>query len=164
MMLEAPKYDEDKNLCPMDWGHEEPFYLGLFEDELIAHIMNVRLTHDDYNKGYEINLDSTTHVTNSSHTRDDIMSTITITPRDKDCAVVTHRSKVTLQGEPSNPPPIVGTYNFEKLKKTPTQISLFELLHISPTHKAILDKALQDSIVDKNMDENTFQPMVGNLA
>lgn len=121
MLSETPKYDEDKNICLRDWGHDELFHSGWFEDELIAHIMDVKLTHEEYEEGYKINLDKTTDGTDSSHTREDTVAMITITPRDRDYALVTRRSKVTLQGVPPNLPPVVGTYNIvEQLKKTPT--------------------------------------------
>lgn len=101
--------------------------------------------------GYEINLDSTTYIEEMSLTRDNTMATITINPRDRDCAAITCRSKVTLQGVSSNHSTAVGSYNVvEKLNKTPTQISLFQLLCISPNHKDILDKALQDSVLARD--------------
>lgn len=52
----------------------------------------------------------------------------------------------------------------DQLKRTLAQISLFELLPILPSHKAVLDKALHEYVVSKDIDENTFQSMVGNLA
>lgn len=87
-----------------------------------------------------------------------MVATITVNPKRRDCIIITRRSKVTLQGVPSNQPSITSNYNtVDQLKRTPTQISLFELLRISPAHKAVLDKALKDSIVARDIDENIFQ-------
>lgn len=88
---------------------------------------------------------------------DKIVFNIIVNPRDKDCAIITCRSTVTLQGIPSNTPLTAGNYNLvEQLKKTPAQISLFELLCILPNHRAILDKGLQDSVVVRDIDKNAF--------
>lgn len=77
-----------------------------------------------------------------------VVTIISVNPRNRDCVIVTRRSKVTLQGVPSHTPPQTSSFNVvDQLKKTPAQISLFELLHISPSHIKILDKALQDSVV-----------------
>lgn len=85
-----------------------------------------------------------------------MVATITMNPKSRDCVVINIRSKVTLQGVPSNPPSITSNYNMvDQLKQTPTQILLFELLHISPVHKAVLYKALQDSVFARDIDENT---------
>lgn len=93
-----------------------------------------------------------------------MVATISINIRNKDCAVVTRISKVTLQRVPPQEPHQASNFNVvDQLKKTPTQISLFELLRISPTHRAILDKALQDSIVFRDMDEILLQAMVGTI-
>lgn len=94
-------------------GQDQPSHLDWFEDELIEHIMSVKHRHRDYAEGFNINLDKTAYDTN------DTIATITITPKDRDCAMVTCRSKVTLQGIPQNQPLVVGTYNVvEQLKKT----------------------------------------------
>lgn len=66
---------------------------------------------------------------------------------------------------PSNLPPQTSNYSVvDQLRKTLAQISLFELLHISSACKVVLNKALQESVVPRNIDENTFQSMVGNIA
>lgn len=46
----------------------------------------------------------------------------------------------------------------------PAQISMLDLLHISPTHKAILDKVLQDSSISTNIDVNQFEAIFRYLA
>lgn len=85
---------------------------------------------------------------NTLSTRDEMVATIIVNPKNRDCVVITRRSKVTLQGVPSNSPPPTSNYNMvDQLKRTPAQISLFELLRISSAHKAVLDKSLQDSVV-----------------
>lgn len=94
-----------------------------------------------------------------------MVATITVNPKRRDCTIITRRKKVTLQGVPSNMPSITSNYNMvDQLKWTATQISLFELLLISLAHKVVLDKALQDLVIARDIDENTFQSMVGNLA
>lgn len=95
---------------------------------------------------------------------DETIATIIVKAKNLDYAMATHRSKVTLQGAPYNSPPI-GTYNvIDQLKKILAQISIFELLSISPTHKVILDKYLCESTIPCDIDENSFQAMVGNLV
>lgn len=94
-----------------------------------------------------------------------MVATISINPRNRDCVVVTQISKATLQGVPPQGPHQASNFNvLDQLKKTPAQISLFELLRISPTHRAILDKALQESIVSRDMDESVLQSMVGTIT
>ncbi|GLJ04943.1 hypothetical protein SUGI_0007520, partial [Cryptomeria japonica] len=48
--------------------------------------------------------------------------------------------------------------------KIPALISILELLRISPTHKAILDKILRDTIVPTDLNVDQFQAMVGYLS
>lgn len=50
------------------------------------------------------------------------------------------------------------------MKKTPTHISIFESLHISLAHRAILEKSLCESLVSRDIDENIFQDIVGILV
>lgn len=52
----------------------------------------------------------------------------------------------------------------KQLKRTNAQISIFELLKISSTHKEILDKALLTTNVPKDLDIDRFQSMVGYLT
>lgn len=93
--------------------------------------------------------------------------------------VTTHsQSKVTLQGVQSEPNAphksvyvpksttnISNQYNLlEQLKKTPAQISILELLCLSPSHKDILEKALLETQVPTNLDHDQFQAMVGHLT
>ena len=52
-------------------------------------------------------------------------------------------------------------YNLvNRLLKTPTHISIFELLQISPKHKEILTKAL----VPNDLDVSRLQNMLSNLV
>lgn len=78
MISEAPKYDDDRNLCIRDWGHDQPSHSGWFEDELIEHIKDVKHTHKDYEEGYNINLDNTAYDTDNTRKSYDIVATITI--------------------------------------------------------------------------------------
>lgn len=58
-----------------------------------------------------------------------------------------------------------GQFNLiEKLGRISSQISIFELLHISPTHKAILEKYLQESSIPHDIDFNQFEVIVGHLT
>ena len=50
------------------------------------------------------------------------------------------------------------------LGKTPTQISILELLTTSPIHKEILEKALVEFCVPKNINASQFTTMIGNHA
>lgn len=49
----------------------------------------------------------------------------------------------------------------DQLGKTPVQIYILELLHISPMHKSILDKTLQYFSILQDIDVNQFEAMVG---
>lgn len=51
----------------------------------------------------------------------------------------------------------------EQLEKTPALISILELLCLSPSHKTILDQALQEASVPTNLNTDQFQAMVGSL-
>lgn len=51
-----------------------------------------------------------------------------------------------------------------QLEKTPTHISIFELLHISPPHKEIIDKALQETLIPTDLLMDQFQAMVGYIS
>ena len=103
-------------------------------------------------------------------------------------AVTRSRTKIILKGSepsatPSNPTmdmTAVGStgktsklvhstnaasYNIlDQLQCTSTQITIFELLKISPTHREILNKALSEENVPKDLDLNQFQSMVGHLT
>jgi len=92
------------------------------------------------------------------------ISTITIQGA-PDCAVTTRRGRVTVQGAPPHPPRPLSNYNLlDHLGKTPAHISILELLRLSPAHKAILDKALQESSVPNNINITQFQSMVASIA
>ena len=48
-------------------------------------------------------------------------------------------------------------YNLvDKLQRTPTQISIFELLELSPRHKKVLEDALHKENIPKNLDIDQF--------
>lgn len=51
----------------------------------------------------------------------------------------------------------------DQLHKIPTQISILELLKISPAHKDIQERALVGTTVPNNLDIDQFQAMVGHL-
>lgn len=74
--------------------------------------------------------------------------------------VTTHRGKGVLQGvlAKSNasfvPKPEYDLV--EKLGKTPSLISILELLRISPSHKAILDKVLRETSIPTNLNVDQF--------
>lgn len=63
--------------------------------------------------------------------------------------VTTWAQKYVLKGSTSKAKTLPKTqYNLvDQLQKTPAQISILELLKISPTHKDILEQALVDTIV-----------------
>ena len=84
-----------------------------------------------------------------------------------DCGATTQQGKITLQAttpnttNPSVPHALAmpstsqrptSRYDIlSQLGKTPAQISILELLTISPIHKEILEKALLESRVPKNI-------------
>jgi hypothetical protein len=76
------------------------------------------------------------------------------------------QDKVVLKGGSSNkfvPPP--SHYNLvDQLRKILAQISILELIKISPIHKNILEEALVNTNVDINLDINKFQAMVGHFS
>ncbi|GLJ23513.1 hypothetical protein SUGI_0445470 [Cryptomeria japonica] len=78
---------------------------------------------------------------------DNYVSTIII--KDKASENSTRRPRIVLE---------------EKLGKTLALISILELLRISPTHKAILDKILRDTAVPTDLNVDQFQAMVGYLS
>lgn len=51
----------------------------------------------------------------------------------------------------------------EQLDKTSALISILEILRLSPSHKTILDQALQEASVPANLNIDQFQAMVGSL-
>ncbi|GLJ28438.1 hypothetical protein SUGI_0559540 [Cryptomeria japonica] len=85
-----------------------------------------------------------------------------------ECNVTTRRGKVTLQGAPAKTIASSTTKPeyalIEQLGKTPTLISILELLRISPTHKAIIDKTLRGTSVPTDLNMDQFQAMVGYLS
>ena len=67
------------------------------------------------------------------------------------------QAKVVLKGASSKVVPPPSHYNIvDQLRKTPAQISILELLKISPIHKNILEEALVNTSVDTNLDVNKF--------
>lgn len=85
-----------------------------------------------------------------------------------ECHVTTRRGKITLQGALAKNTASSSTkpeYNLvEQLGKTPTLISILELLRISPTHKSILDKILRENVIPIDLNMDQFQAMVGYLS
>lgn len=76
------------------------------------------------------------------------------------------KSRIILKGVPSK---TIATpsnqYNIvDQLQKIPTQISIFELLKISPSHKEVLEQALMATTILNNLDVCQFQAMVGPLT
>ena len=51
-----------------------------------------------------------------------------------------------------------------QLWKKLAQISIFELLELSPLHKEILEKALRVASVPRNLDPNKFHEMVSHIS
>jgi hypothetical protein len=75
------------------------------------------------------------------------------------------QAKVVLKGTSSKAILPPSHYNIvDQLWKAPAQISILELLKISPIHKNILEEALVNTSVDTNLDVNKFQAMVGHLS
>ncbi|GLJ06735.1 hypothetical protein SUGI_0046600 [Cryptomeria japonica] len=85
-----------------------------------------------------------------------------------ECNVTTRQGKFTLKSAPNKNTTSSSTkpeYDLvEQLGKTPTLISILELLRISPAHKAILDKVLRDTPVPTDLNVDQFQAMVGYLS
>ena len=52
----------------------------------------------------------------------------------------------------------------DQLQRTNSQISIFELIKISPAHRKILDKALTEANIPQDLDLEWFQSMVGHLT
>ena len=66
---------------------------------------------------------------------------------------------------PSTSQRLASRYDvLSQLGKTPTQISILELLTTSPIHKEILEKALLESHVPQNINASQFTTMIGNLS
>jgi len=102
------------------------------------------------------------------------VNTIIIWAQTPDCIVTTCHGRVSIRGAPTNDqlstsaptnPPSTHKYNLlDHLDKTPAQISILELLHTSPLHKEVLDKALMETQVPTNLNFDQFQAMVGHIA
>ena len=61
-------------------------------------------------------------------------------------------------------PSAVSSYDLvHQLQKTPTQISIFELLELSPLHKEILEKALCVASILQNIELDKFQALVNHI-
>lgn len=92
------------------------------------------------------------------------VTTITIKGKHPACNVVTHHRNITVQGAPSIAAYMPKQYNLvDQLDKMPTLLSILEILHLSPSHKTILDQALQEVSVPSNLNTYWFQAMVGSL-
>lgn len=118
------------------------------------------------------NTDTTTNYTQAAYNYtlnhlydvDEQVATLTIKDPNPTCNVVTHRSKITIRETPQGMTPLPKKYNLvEQLDKTPALISILELLHLSPSHKTILDQALHEATVTTNLNTDQFQDMVGSL-
>ena len=97
-----------------------------------------------------------------------------------DCGATIQQGIITLQAMTSNPTnpsiPYVPTmpstsqrpashYDvLSQLGKSPTQISILELLTTSPIHKEILETALLECHVLENINASHFTTMIENLA
>jgi len=97
-----------------------------------------------------------------------------------DCDATTRWGTITLQTttpNPTNPSiphvPVVPSTSqrlashydvLSQLGKTPTQLSILELLTTSPIHKEILEASLLESRVPENINASQFTVMIGNLA
>ena len=58
-----------------------------------------------------------------------------------------------------------ANYNLvDQLQRNPTQISIFEILELSPKHKKVLEDALHMENVPNNLDIDQFQNMVNHIA
>lgn len=84
------------------------------------------------------------------------------------CNVTTRRGKVTLQSVSSKTTTSSSTKNeydlIDHLGKTHSLISILEILNISPSHKAILDKILREKSIPTDLNMDQFQAMVGYLS
>lgn len=79
--------------------------------------------------------------------------------------IMRSKAKVVLSGPTTNTSSTAKQYNLvDQLQKTHAQISILELLKLSPTHKEILERALIDTTVSKDLDIDQFQTMVGHLT
>ncbi|GLJ49605.1 hypothetical protein SUGI_1052410 [Cryptomeria japonica] len=89
---------------------------------------------------------------------------ITFKNPNSNCNVVTRHKKVTIKVAPQGTTSIPKQYNLvEQLDKTPALISILELLRLSPSHKTILDQALQEASIPASLNTDQFQAMVGSL-
>ena len=89
-------------------------------------------------------------------------------------AVTRGQSKVVLKvardpkDAPSSKKPITSkSLNYDlvnQLRRTPAQISIFELLELSPLHKDILEKALRSANIPTDIDAERFQAMVNHIS
>ena len=66
--------------------------------------------------------------------------------------------KVQSKSVPSKPAinPKVNYNLVDQLQRTPTQISIFELLELSPKHKQVLKDALRMANIPNNLDIDQF--------
>lgn len=80
--------------------------------------------------------------------------------------VTTRAQKYVLKGHTSttNTIPKIQYDLVSQLHKTPTQISIQELLKLSPKNKAILEQALLETNVPQDLDADKFQAMVAHMT
>jgi hypothetical protein len=130
----------------------------------------------DHGKGKAKEIDYTkvnhTYDANVIFFLEEVVSVVTIKGPNAEYGVTTRGGKVTIVGPspssskapPKQKPNPEGYSVLEQLNKIPTQISILELLRISPVHKEILKKALSASTIPKDIDASQFQAMVGHIA
>lgn len=137
----------------------------IFNDLFVKHDKGKSLSLGSQDSNANYTRVSYDYTINNISQADEIVETIIVKLNNPDCVVITCCSKDTLQGVPLNPPPLMGSYNvIDKMKRTFVHILIFKLLHVSTTHKVILDKYFCESYVPRGIDENTFQAIVGNLG
>lgn len=95
---------------------------------------------------------------NYTYTYDDVVNVIIVkdkTPSEPINVITRSKVKVTFPGIKNQSTSTSRQYNLvDQLQKTPAQISILEPLKISPMHKEILEKALMERIVSKDLDMN----------
>lgn len=104
---------------------------------------------------------------NYTYTYDDVVNVIIVkdNPSSEPINVITRsKEKVTFPGIAKVPTSTSQQYNLvEQLQRIPAQISILERLKVSPMHEEILEKALVETTVSKDLDIDQFQNMVGHL-
>lgn len=104
---------------------------------------------------------------NYAHTYGNVVNVIVIKEKshsEPSHAITRSKAKVTLPKPTTNAPSTSRQYNIvDQSQKIPTQISILELLKISPMHKEILEKALVDTMVPKDLGIDQFQTIVAHI-